>query len=152
MAHLKKNILIYAPVEKVYAFARDPIRWATWWVGLGEPEKVTGGGEVGTIVEHSYLLAGIRFPVTSRVLEDSAGPDGCRWRGLIEGPFDGTQTWNYRPQSGGTEVSCEIEYTVPGMALGKLVDRLIIERMMERNADLTMENLKMMCEKKAMAA
>lgn len=49
-------------------------------------------------------------------------------------------------------MTCEIEYTVPGKALGKFVDRLIIERMMERNAELTMENLKMMCEKKAIAA
>ncbi|HYA88599.1 MAG TPA: SRPBCC family protein [Nitrospirota bacterium] len=152
MAHLKKNRLIYAPIEKVYAFARNPMNWATWYVGLSEPEKVTGGGEVGTSVEHSYLLAGIRFPVTTRVLEDSSGAEGCRWRGLIEGPLEGEQTWNYRPQSGGTEVTFEIQYTVPGKALGKFVDRLIIERMVEHNAELTMENLKMMCEKKTMAA
>jgi len=152
MAHLKKNILIFAPVEKVYALARDPMLWAAWYVGLGKPEKVTGKGEVGTIVEHSYMLGDIRFPVTSRVMEDSSGPDGCRWQGLIEWPFDGKQTWNYRPQSGGTEVTCEIEYTVPGKALGKFVNRLFIERMIERDADLTMKNLKMMCEKMAVAA
>jgi uncharacterized protein YndB with AHSA1/START domain len=152
MAHLKKSVIIHAPVEKVYAFARDPRLWHTWWVALGAPEKMTGGGEVGTVVEHSYLLAGIKFPVTSRVLEDGTGPEGSRWRGAIEGPFAGEQTWNYRSKSGNTEVTCEIEYTVPGKALGKFVDRLIVERMMDRNAEHTMDNLKMICENEATAA
>lgn len=55
MAHLKKSILIHGPVEQVYALGRDPKRWATWYIGLSEPEKMTGEGEVGTVVEHSLL-------------------------------------------------------------------------------------------------
>ena len=54
MAHLKKSILIHAPVEKVYALARDPHRWATWYVGLSlsstvlyEAQLATTGSNVG---------------------------------------------------------------------------------------------------------
>jgi uncharacterized membrane protein len=146
MAHLKQRIIIRAPVEKVYAFARDPLRWATFWVGLSEPEELTGRGEVGTVVKHSYLMAGVRFPVTSRVLEDYFGPEGGRWKGSIEGPLAGKQTWTYTPQADGTEVAVDIEYTVPGSALGKIADRLVIERMQERALEQTLENLKMLCE------
>jgi len=149
MAHLKKSILIHAPVEKVYALARDPNRWATWYVGLSEPEEVSGEGEVGTVVKHSYLLAGMRFPVTSRVLEDHIGPEGGRWKGKIEGPLAGEHTWVYTPREGDTEVTADIEYTVPGSALGRIADRLIIERMQERAADQTLENLRLLCEEGA---
>jgi len=102
MAHLKKSILIHAPVEQVYALARDPRRWATFWVGLGEPEELTGQGEVGTVVKHSYLMAGMRFPVTTRVLKDHVSPAGAQWKGKIEGPLAGEHTWVYTPKEGGT--------------------------------------------------
>lgn len=146
MAHLRKSILIHAPVEKVAAFAGEPKNWAAFWVGLGEPEEQTGEGEVGTVVKHSYLMAGVRFPVTSRVLENVTGPEGTRWRGTIEGPLAGEQTWTYARQGGDTEVTADIEYTVPGAALGRIADRLIIERMQERALGQTLENLKLLCE------
>lgn len=146
MAHIKKSILIHAPVEKVAAFARDPQQWAAFWVGLSEPEEVSGTGEVGTVVKHSYLMAGVRFPVTSRVLENQVAPEGVRWRGKIEGPLAGEQTWTYTPKNSGTEVTADIEYTVPGAALGRIADRLIIERIQERAIQQTLENLKLLCE------
>jgi len=146
MAHLKKSILIHAPVEKVYALARDPRRWATWFVGLSEPEKLSGEGEVGTVVEQSFLMAGMRFPVTTEVLEDYVSPEGARWKGKIGGPLAGEHTWTYTPRNGDTEVTADIAYTVPGKALGKIADRLIIERMQERGLEQTLENLKLLCE------
>ena len=146
MAHLKKSVLIHAPVEKVAAFARDPKNWSTFWVGLSEPEEQTGEGEVGTVVKHSYLMAGMRFPVTSRVLEDRPEPEGTRWKGAIEGPLSGEQTWAYTRKGNDTEVTTEIEYTVPGSALGRIADRLVIERMQERALGQTLENLKLLCE------
>jgi uncharacterized membrane protein len=149
MTHLNKSILIHAPVETVYAVARDPKRWATWFDGLSEPEKLTGEGEVGTVVELSYLLAGMRFPITSRVLEDQVSPEGARWKGKIEGPLAGEHTWTYTPKNGDTEVTADIEYTVPGKALGKIADRLIIERMQARSLEQTLENLKVQCEESA---
>lgn len=146
MTHLKKSILIHAPVEEVFALATDPTRWDTWFSGLGEPERITGAGEVGTVVEHSYLMAGIRFPLTSRVLEKQISPEGGHWRGKAMGPMAGQHTWTYTPKNGDTEVTVEMEYTVPGKALGKIADRLIIERMEERSLEQTLENLKLLCE------
>lgn len=151
MAHLTKSILINAPFEQVHALARDPKRWATWYVGLSEPETVTGEGGVGTVVKHSMLLAGIRFAVTSTVLEDHIDSTGGRWRGKIDGPMAGEHTFTLTPKHGDTEVTVEMEYTIPGKLLGKIVDRLIIERMMERNIEHTLENLKLLCAKEAVA-
>ncbi|BAJ64698.1 SRPBCC family protein [Anaerolinea thermophila] len=146
MAHVKKSIYIHAPVEKVYALARDPNRWATFYVGLSEAEEITGHGEVGTVVKHHYLMAGMRFPVTSRVLVDSIGPTGAQWKGKIEGPLDGEQTWDYIPKNGGTEVTVSIDYTLPGAVLGRIANRLLVERIQERAMEQTLENLKILCE------
>jgi len=146
MAHLKKSILINKPVDKVYARARDPRGWPTWYAGTSEIEELAGEGEAGTVAKLSYMMAGVRLPVTVRVLEDTINPEGAHWEGKIEGPLDGKQTWIYTPKEGGTEVSVEMEYKVPGKALGKIADRLFIERLEERSTEHTLEKLKMLCE------
>lgn len=146
MAHVRKSILIHAPVEKVYGVARDPNRWPVWFVGMGDIDNLTGEGGVGTVVEFSYMMAGMRFPVTVEVLEDHVSPEGARWKGKVEGPLAGEQIWTYTPKNGDTEVTVDMEYSVPGKALGKIADRLIIERTQEHSAEQTLENLKLLCE------
>ena len=42
MAHIKDSIFIDAPPEKVHAFAADPHKWSSWFVGLGEAKSVEG--------------------------------------------------------------------------------------------------------------
>ena len=146
MAQIKKSTLIHAPIEKVYAVARDPNRWPDWFVGMSDIDQLTGEGEVGTVAEFGYTMAGVRFPVTVEVLEDHFSPEGARWKGKIGGPLAGEQTWTYTPKGGDTEVTVDMEYTVPGKALGKIANRLIIERTQERSLVQTLENLKILCE------
>jgi uncharacterized membrane protein len=147
MAHLKDSILINAATEKVHSLASDPHKWSSWFVGLGEAEKVTGDGSAGTEVKHSYLMAGIHVPVTTNVTDHRAEADGSYyWKAKIEGMFDGWHTWVYRPQEGKTLVEVEMEYQVPGSVLGKVADRLFLERNQERAMRHTLENLKELCE------
>jgi len=141
MAFLQQGVVIHAPVEEVYAVARNPNRWPVWFVGMGEIEKLEGTGEVGTVAEFGYMMAGMRFPVTVEVLEDHIDDEGARWKGKIGGPLAGEQTWVYTPKDGETEVAVDMEYTVPGKALGKIANRLIIERTQERSLVQTLENL-----------
>lgn len=146
MTQIRKNIFIDAPIEKVYAFARDPERWNLFFTGLSEPETIKGKGEVGTTVKHNYIVAGMHFPVTTKVLIDKPGPKTAQWKGQIEGPLDGNQEWNYTAKNDGTDVVVTIDYTVPAKALGKFADRLLIERMQEKAIEHTLENLKLFCE------
>jgi uncharacterized protein YndB with AHSA1/START domain len=147
MGHIKLSIPIDAPVDKVTEIATDPHRWASWWVDLGAAEKVEGDGEAGTVVQHSYLMAGVPFPVTTRVVESRVTDTGGKHvRIEFEGPLNGWQTWDYEPQAAGTLVTAEIEYNVPGKALGKIADRVLVERLEERARQHTLENLKLMAE------
>lgn len=147
MGHIKQSIQIDAPVDRVTAIATDPNHWASWWVNLSEAKNVEGDGSAGTVVKHSYLMAGVPFPVTTRVVENSpTGSGGTHVRIEFDGPLKGWQTWDYEPESHGTKVDVEIEYNVPGAAIGKFADRMLVERLQERAREHTLENLKLMAE------
>lgn len=146
MAHLEASILIHAPMEEVYALARDPTRWPIWFDGMGEIKELTGEGEVGTVVKFNFMMTGTSFPVTITVLEDHTGPEGAHWKAKFEGPLTGEHNWTYVPKNGATETTAEIDYELPGAVLGKIADRLIVERMHQRSLELSLENLKLLCE------
>jgi len=146
MAHITRDILIQAAPEAVYAVARDPNRWATWFANLSGPEKLEGDGGAGTVGHYTYKMAGMAMPVKVTVLEDAASPSGCRWVGRVEGAITAEQTFVYAPEGGGTRLTVEIDYTVPGAGLGKLADKLVVERFNERVADQTLKALKQLCE------
>ena len=147
MGHIKVSIPIDAPVERVVDVATDPQHWASWWVNLGEAEKIEGDGGAGTVVEHKYLMAGVPFHVTTRVTENAPTPTGGqRVRIQFDGPLKGWQSWEYEPRDGGTNVTAEFDYNVPGSAIGKFADELIIERMQERAREQTLEILKLLVE------
>jgi uncharacterized membrane protein len=147
MTHIHDSIMINAPVDRVYALGRDPRRWATWWVNLSEPRKIKGDGSEGSVVEHDYLVAGLQLHLKTKVLDDRYDVDGSgHWRGSFDGSMHGEQRWDYTPREGGTEVSADIDYTVPGGLLGKVADRVLLERMEERAIHQTLENLKFLVE------
>lgn len=146
MHKINQTIKIGKTPEEVYTVARNPSHWSTWFAGLSGPNQLTGSGEKGTVAEFTYNLVGFHFPVTVEVTEDHASSEGCRWSSNIRGPLEGSQTYHYLPVEGGTELKMEMEYTIPGKALGKIANRLIIERMQEKSAHQSLENLKILCE------
>jgi uncharacterized membrane protein len=147
MGHLVSSIHINAPVDRVWEYTHDPHHWATFMVGMSEPAKITGAGAVGSEVELTVLLAGVHLHETVRSLEDRLDPDGsAHWRAAITGASSGWMTWDYKPEIGGTLVTEEWEYTVPGSVLGKVVNHLIFEKMQERDTRHSLETLKLLME------
>ena len=147
MTSIKESILIDASPEKVRDLAADPHKWSSWFVGLGEAESVEGDNSPGTVVKHSYLMAGKHFPVTTKVTDHRQEADGSYfWRAANEGALAGWLSWTYAPKEGKTLATAEMEYTVPGSVLGKVADRLFIERNQERAMRHTLENLKQLVE------
>ena len=147
MGHLKHSIHIDAPVDKVGEFTEDPHNWATFMVGMSEPDKITGDVGLGTQVDFTIVMAGVHLHETVRAAEDRRDPDGGgHWRGEFTGSSSGWMTMDFKPENGGTLVTQEMEYTVPGSVLGKVVDRLIFEKMAERDMLHSLENLKLLME------
>ena len=147
MAHLKDSIFIAASPEKVHAFAADIKGWPTWFVGLGEAESVDGDNSPGTVIKQSYLSMGAHIPITTTVTENSTDAAGGRhWKAKNEGSLAGWQNWDYVPNDDGTLVEVEFEYAVPGSVLGKVADRLFVERNQKRALRHSLENLKQLIE------
>jgi coenzyme Q-binding protein COQ10 len=146
VAHLHLTLMVEAPIDEVYRVARDPYNWSTWFAGLSGPDRIRGDGEVGTVADYSFVFAGMRFPATVEVTDDTVLPEGVTWKGKITGPLEGEQRWTYRPHGLETELIVEVDYAVPGALLGKVADKVIVERMMERNFHHSAENLKLLCE------
>lgn len=147
MGHTKDSIHIDAPVDKVWEFLDDPHNWPTFMTGLSGPDKIIGDKGVGMQAEWTTLLAGMHLHITSRVAELSRDPNGgAHLRGDLSGSTSGWQTWDLKPENGGTLVAMEEEYTVPGSLLGKVADRLVIEKMNARDVHHSVENLKLLME------
>jgi uncharacterized membrane protein len=147
MSRVKESIFIAAPPEKVHDFASDVSKWSTWFVGLGQAESVEGDNTPGTVIKQSYHFLGMRFPITTTVTENRADADGSyHWKGTNEGGIPGWNAWDYEPKDGGTLVTAEIEYAVPGSVVGKVADRLFVERNQERSLRHTLEHLKQLTE------
>jgi uncharacterized protein YndB with AHSA1/START domain len=147
MGHLKDTILIDAPVDKVWSFAHDPHHWPRFMVGMSDPDRIAGSGGVGSEVDFTILMAGVHLHETVHSVEDREEPGGgYHWRADITGPSSGWMTWDYVPQAGGTEIDLEWEYSLPGSVLGKIADRLVVEKMQARDMHNSLENLKSVVE------
>jgi coenzyme Q-binding protein COQ10 len=148
MARITRKIVVHAPFADVAprAMASGPGDWPEWYVGLSAPTRVSGEGEVGTVSEHSILLVGRQFPITHEVVEITNDGSTARWKGTFEGSFEGWHRWTYLPVDGATEIEVEHQYTLPGGPVGRFADTVIVERMIARMIEQTLENLKMILE------
>jgi coenzyme Q-binding protein COQ10 len=149
MTQIVKSIVIDAPLDEVHTAARDPHHWTEWVVGLADRGPVDGTGDVGSFGEFGMLTVGVHLPVRMEVLEDTHSPDGCFCKTVMTGAGGNAVTKvTYTPEQGGTTVSFHMEYELPGAVLGKIADRLLVERMQEGNLEHTLANLKALVEAK----
>lgn len=146
MPFIKKSIVIDCPAEKVYKFATDPTKWYQWYVGLSEPENIVGHGDAGTRMDMKYTIFDMHIPLKFEIVENTEKGDCYVWKGRISGAIESVQTWTYVPDEDSTEVMIDINYEVSGSLLGKTVDSLTLKKNQENAMELTIKNLKTLCE------
>ena len=98
---------------------------------------------VGDTARLTYSSLGLRFPMTMTVV-DHDKPKKLALE--MQGGMRGTMTFSLEPQGDATKFTWRIDYTMKGGILGKAIDSLLVERMNEKNAERSLENLKMLCE------
>ena len=147
MGHLKHSVHINAPVDKIDEFTEHPNNWPTFMVGMSDINATTERSEVGSEVSFTVVMAGVHLHQSVRTVENRDDPEGGgHWRGEFTGGQSGWMTMDFKPDDGGTLVIQEMEYTVPGSLLGRVADRLVIERMQERDMLHSLENLRLLME------
>jgi len=107
---------------------------------LADPMETIRG--VGQNFKWKYKMAGVLIEGESTVTElvpnkrmgfQTKGAVASDWLLVVDA------------KDGGTEVELNIEYTIPVPVLGKVAEKLVLKRN-EREADLAMENIKMIME------
>lgn len=143
---IRKTMMIDRPVEEVFGYAANPVNWYQFYVGLSEPENLVGTGEVGTTMDMKYSMLGMHLPISLEVTKNLREGSSCYWSGHIKGAVSSKQSWTYNTEGSGTEVNLDMEYELPGSVLGKVANKLVVQKLMANSMEQTMKNLKDICE------
>jgi uncharacterized membrane protein len=142
MAKIEKSIFINTPLEKVFAFMAEPGNLPEIWPSLLEVRNVEPLPNGGYSYDWTYKMAGTRF-------EGQA-----EWTEFIKDQrivysneigIPSTFIWTYQAEDGGTRVSVDVEYSIPGTALSRLTES-IIHKMNEHESETILANLKVRME------
>jgi uncharacterized protein YndB with AHSA1/START domain len=124
MTVVRKEVVVHAPAERVFAYINEPTTLADWLPSMVGVQRVIGTG-LGQQYEWTYKMAGLLLRGQSTIVEmvpnrravhQSIGTIGSIW------------TYTLEPHEGGTALAIEVEYTVPIPVLGRLAEKLAVRR------------------------
>lgn len=143
MAKVERSILINASGDKIDEIAGDGKRLIEWYSGIEKAEPDDVYPNPGGKIVMTYKSGGAKFDITQTVLERIEGQSA---RYQMEGMITGTNYWVYTPENEGTLVKATFDYEMPGGVLGKLADKVVIERINIENLENSLINLKRLVE------
>ena len=142
---IERTVDIDAPPESVYKVVMDPHRLYEW-VSIHEdlPEAPAGELKAGSTLHQRLKIAGQRFSVRWRVVEDDC-PRRVVWEG--QGPIrtHAQVIYSFERRDGGTRFAYVNEYEIPGGAAGRFAGRAVT-RTAEREMDRSLDRLKALLE------
>ncbi len=143
MPRAEASVTINAPIEKVFDVIADYGQLAQY-APVSEVTNIKGNpGEKGSSADYTYHVLGIKFTMHTTMLEaERPRKVTTEETGGLSGKFE----WTLEPQGQATKVNVRIDYTVPGGVLGKIANRLLLERMNQKNMDTMAHGLKIYCE------
>ncbi len=122
----RKEILISAPVEKIWALETDINRWPEWQPGVSSA-KLEGGVAVGSI----FRWKGQGMNITS-TLQEVDPPRRIGWTGKAMG-MQAVHVWTFEPQGDNTRVVSEESWSGWFARLLKLFDRHMLDKSAEKS-------------------
>ncbi len=138
MAILQKEILIHAPVEKVFAFLHDPHHLPDIWPSMVQVKNIQLNALGGYDFEWTYKMGGMHFDGASQCTE------WIQNKRIVTKSTKGIESrfvWEYATEGENTRLSVEIEYKIPIPLIGKLAENIIVKQNVHE-ADNLLNNLK----------
>ena len=146
MGHIRQNFHVDAPRERVWELAADATRLPEWNTSFIEVKDVSGPlDRVGASYTSVLKLAGRRLEGRWELSRVEA-PSLAELTGTAPGGGRATYTARYEAAGGGTEVTWELDYELPGGFVGDVADKLFVERANERDFKHSAENFKAILE------
>jgi carbon monoxide dehydrogenase subunit G len=145
MTTIKKSNLINASIEQLEAVLTDAHRLPEWYPGVTAVDPSPGYPvEVGSNCKITYKAGGVTMDSKFTTIESIPQ---AKLIFQMDGMITGTNQWETVQEGSGTRVTVTINYEMAGGGLGKIADKLIVERMNEKNAATSLENLKAIVER-----
>lgn len=141
MASHKNSIVIKAPLNEVFAYVNEPTTLPDWMVGMIEVRNVIGTGE-GLQYDWTFKMVGVQLRGQNVVVEyvenecathQGIGMISSNWTNIVA------------PHEDGTELTIDVDYTMPVPVLGKLAEHLTVRRN-ERGIQFSLLNVKEILE------
>src|SRR4051794_12496750 len=88
--------------------------------------------------------AGMSMPITETVLDYRPGELQLL---QMDGMLSGRARWELTAEGDGTRLTTTFDYALPGGALGKIADALIVKRMNARSLEEALHNFKALVER-----
>ena len=146
MAHIERSVFINVPIEKVFDFMAEPNTMLMWVHNLVEvKDRSKGNVALGTTYREAMKgPGGVKMWSFTRIskyerpnmLDFESASTGMRL----------TFAHRLEPKDNGTLVTEIGDYTLPGKFLGKVIDKLFMEKYVIGNVEHTVEKLKVVME------
>jgi carbon monoxide dehydrogenase subunit G len=144
MAIVQRNVQIDASPQEAMALLSDASRWPDWYPGMADIDITAPFPEAGGKVVFKVKSAGVSMTITETVLDYQ--PDTVQLL-QMEGMLSGQARWELTPEGGGTRLTTTFDYALPGGAVGKLADALIVKRMNGKSLGDALNNFKALVER-----
>lgn len=141
MTRVEHGVVIKRPVDEVFAFVSDPRKDTEWEAALLSGQTLGGPKSVDSKEAQIRKLLGPQFESTAQItgLEPNRRIDVRGSSGPL--PFEGS--WSFEAASGRTRVTFTADIRASGVA--KVTEPVFV-RMLERDAQANLENLKKVLE------
>jgi uncharacterized membrane protein len=140
MAAIHKSVTIDAPPEKVFDLIDNPSAIPSYTPNVERVEDVRQSEHrIGDAFRVRYKAVGMTFEETFTITEYSRP---TRLASRFENGMKGTFVYQVAPQGQQTMLTVDVRYQLPGGALGKAVDALLLERTNEKTIERQLDNLR----------
>jgi len=144
MPRLKAAIEIDAPREHVFALAADITKQPEWTTFIKEVVLTSGDGKSqGSAAERVIKVGLMKNGLEDTIVEYEANEAVGR---RFVGYFEGDDRLTFAPAGNGTRVEWSVNYTPPFGIIGKIGDRLVMERVFQNELEASLDTLKAQLE------
>ena len=149
MGKIRESIHVEAPIEHVWELNATCERYPEWQTGIAEVKDCTGKiDRVGATYTAVYKSMGRKLEATFEVTR-AEKPRLIEQKVTAPGGGRGTLVQTHESVGGGTDITIDFDYELPGGFVGGVANKLFMERALERDIRHSNENFKALCEAEA---